>query len=413
MRIAFFLSKFPVLSETFILNQITGMIDRGHDVDIYATCRSGFDKYHPEIESYKLLSKTRYFFDIPESFLGRWLKVIVLIIQRGVWRRPVLVFRTITSFGDDWKGFNLGSMYAILAIADRDPYDIIHCQFGTLGPMALTLKRLRVADGEIVTSFRGLDITKATKNNPSMYKELFRDGALFLAVSKSIRAKLLAAGCPSEKIIILHSGIDLTRFGYAERSKGTHEPVKVLSIGRFVEKKGLEYAIEAVANVHKTGRNIHYAIIGDGELGDQLNIKIADCHIQERVDLLGWQDHKSVTRTLSESHILIAPSITADDGDQEGIPNVLKEAMATGIPVISTFHGGVPELVEDGATGYLVPERDVEALSRCLIKLYDYPEKWAEMGKKGREKVEAEFDAEKINDDLEQLYMQLLISKTS
>ena len=405
MRIAYFLYEFPLLSETFILNQITGMIDRGHDVDIYANHRSKLDKHHPQIASYNLLSKTRFFFDIPDGFLKRWIKVIGLI--RGIWRRPELVFRITTLFGEGRQNLNLRFMYAILAIADRGNYDVIHCQFGTLGPLALTLKRLHATDGKIVTSFRGYDISRAIRNDPSIYNKLFQEGDLFLAVSKNIRDKLLAAGCPSEKIVVLHSGIDCARFRFAEHQKGLLEQVKVLSIGRLVEKKGLEYAIEAVANVHKTGRNLHYSIVGDGELRNDLEKKIADCRIQDLVDLFGWQDHNSVTRILSEAHIFITPSVTADDGDQEGIPNVLKEAMATGLPVLGTLHSGIPELVEDGVTGCLVPERNVEALTDSLIDLYDHPEKWTEMGKKGREKVEAEFDTEKINDDLEQIYTRL------
>jgi len=303
-------------------------------------------------------------------------------------------------------------MYATLEIADRENYDIIHCQFGTLGPLALALQRLHATGGKIVTSFRGFDITKAIKNNPSIYDELFRDGDFLLAVSKDIRAKLLAIGCPAEKIAILHSGIDCARFRFSERQIDQKQPVNVISIGRFVEKKGLKYAIEAVANVHKTGRNLHYSIVGDGELRDALEKKIADTQIQHVVDLIGWQDHDSITRILSRAHILIAPSVTADDGDQEGIPNVLKEAMATGLPVLGTLHSGIPELVEDGVSGYLVPERDVAALTGRLIDLCDHPEKWAEMGTRGREKVEAEFSTDKINDELEQIYMRLCISTT-
>ena len=399
------MSAFPLLSETFILNQITGMIDRGHEVDIYATHRSGLEKHHPQISVYNLLPKTRFFFDIPDGFLARWLKAIGLVFSRGLWRRHGLIRRTMAASEVGWQSGSLRLMYAVLAIVDREDYDIIHCQFGTLGPLALTLKRLHATGGKIITSFRGFDITRAIKSNPSIYDELFQGGVLFLAVSKDIKAKLLAAGCPAEKIGVLHSGIDCARFRLSERQKGLQEPVNVLSIGRFVEKKGLKYAIEAVANVHKTGCNLHYSIVGDGELRDTLEKTIADTRIPGLVDLLGWQDHDSVTRILSEADILITPSVTADDGDQEGIPNVLKEAMATGLPVLGTLHSGIPELVEDGVTGYLVPERDVKALTDRLTDLCDHPEKWAEMGKKGREKVVAEFDTEKINDDLEKIYI--------
>ena len=105
-------------------------------------------------------------------------------------------------------------MYRVLALADRDPYDILHCQFGTLGPLVLKLKQLGVTDGKIVTSFRGFDITKFLATSPGYYEELFRCGDLFLPVGKSLRDKLLAIGCPAEKIPILHSGIDCSRFRF-------------------------------------------------------------------------------------------------------------------------------------------------------------------------------------------------------
>ena len=123
--------------------------------------------------------------------------------------------------------------------------------------------------------------------------------------------------------------------------------------------------------------------------------------------LKGWRNHDDVIRLMKESHILMAPSITAADGDQEGIPNVAKEAMATGLPVLSTWHGGIPELVENGVTGYLVSERDVEALTERLIHFCDEPDEWTGMGERARAKVEAEFDRERINDDLEALYAQV------
>jgi colanic acid/amylovoran biosynthesis glycosyltransferase len=111
---------------------------------------------------------------------------------------------------------------------------------------------------------------------------------------------------------------------------------------------------------------------------------------------------------LAQSHILIAPSVTAADGDEEGIPNTLKEAMAMGLPVISTVHAGIPELVNDGVSGFLVPERDVEALADRLMRLVDQPETWAAMGRAGRRQIEAEFDTDRLNDDLLVLYKGML-----
>ncbi|MFQ5642236.1 MAG: glycosyltransferase [Thiogranum sp.] len=411
MRIAFLLNEFPALSQPFILNQITGMIDRGHDVDIYAIGRYQVEKSHPQIRKYGLLDKARFSFDMPGGYLRRFITVLALILKRGLWYRPGIILRTLLAAENVREALNLSLLYQVLAFADRDRYDIIHCQFGTRGPLALQLKKTGVTDGKIVTSFRGFDITRAIVGKPGYYRELFQRGALFLPVSESLRGKLLAAGCPPDRIRVLHSGIDCGRFRFSERVKDSAGPVRVLGIGRFVEKKGWGYAIDAVANAVTAGYNIRYTIVGDGELRDMIERKIAERRIGGSVILSGWREQDEITRLLNESHILLAPSVTADDGDQEGIPNVLKEAMAMGLPVLGTFHSGIPELVEDGVSGYLVPERDVEALTQRLINLCDHPEQWAAMGRQARKKIDAEFDAEKINNELDALYAKVLASE--
>jgi colanic acid/amylovoran biosynthesis glycosyltransferase len=122
------------------------------------------------------------------------------------------------------------------------------------------------------------------------------------------------------------------------------------------------------------------------------------------VSWLGALPHQEIVRVCRESHVLVAPSVTASGGDVEGIPNALKEAMALGLPVVATRHGGIAELVDDGVSGFLVPERNPAALAERLGFLLDHPERWEAMGRAGRAKVEAEFDAEPLNDRLVELY---------
>jgi colanic acid/amylovoran biosynthesis glycosyltransferase len=112
----------------------------------------------------------------------------------------------------------------------------------------------------------------------------------------------------------------------------------------------------------------------------------------------GRQGQEAVREGLAQADVLVAASVTAADGDEEGIPNVLKEAMASGMPVVGTRHAGIPELVEDGISGWLVPERDVAALAAALARLAAEPERWASMGRAGRAKVEREYDIHRLND---------------
>jgi len=411
MRIAYFLNEFPSLSQTFVFNQITGMIDRGHEIDIYARRRFETKQRHVQIERYGLLEKARYIFDVPNGYFKRLITAVGLIVTRGLWKKPRLLLDALMS-GESFRDLlKMKFLYSVLAVADRGRYDIIHCQFGTLGPLALKLKNIGAIEGEIVTSFRGYDITRRSENQTAFYKALFRNGAMFLPVSKSIENELKMAGCSPGKMKVLHSGIDCRLFKITQPQKDRDGTIRLLTIGRFVEKKGIRFALAAVSNVRESGVKLHYTIVGDGKLKAQLEKQIADSHLEEVVTLSGWCNHDEVVRLMDESHLLIAPSVTAEDGDEEGIPNVVKEAMAKGLPVLSTWHGGIPELLEDGVSGYLVPERDVTALTDRLAGFCNHPEKWIEMGSRGREKIEAEFDMMKINNELESIYYSIIKQK--
>jgi colanic acid/amylovoran biosynthesis glycosyltransferase len=149
-------------------------------------------------------------------------------------------------------------------------------------------------------------------------------------------------------------------------------------------------------------------VTGDGPLRADLQGLIDELGIGREVKLTGWKAHDEVIDLMRGSHILIAPSITTADGDQEGIPNVLKEAMALGMPVIGTTHSGIPELIEHGLNGFLVPEKNAEALADCLTYVIDNPDIWPSLGHNGRKYVEGQFDINTLNDHLVEIYRQLL-----
>jgi colanic acid/amylovoran biosynthesis glycosyltransferase len=139
-------------------------------------------------------------------------------------------------------------------------------------------------------------------------------------------------------------------------------------------------------------------VFGDGALRESLMALTAELGLHEQVLFYGRQGQEAVRDGLAHADVLVAASVTAADGDEEGIPNVLKEAMASGMPVVGTRHAGIPELVEDGISGWLVPERDVAALAAALARLAAEPERWASMGRAGRAKVEREYDIHRLND---------------
>jgi colanic acid/amylovoran biosynthesis glycosyltransferase len=167
-----------------------------------------------------------------------------------------------------------------------------------------------------------------------------------------------------------------------------------------VEKKGIEFAIRAIAAVARTGRRLRYDVIGDGPLRSRLQRIVAELGITDIVIIHGSKKKSEVIAMLDCAHVLLAPSVTAEDGDREGIPVAIMEAMAAGLPVISTRHSGIPELVRDGVSGYLVEERDVESLASKIADIVDHPEAWVELGWAGRGIIEHDFNIDLLNDNL-------------
>jgi colanic acid/amylovoran biosynthesis glycosyltransferase len=409
MKIAYILGSFPHVSETFIVNQIVGIAARGHAVDIYTTVSNKIGDVPAAVQRYRLLERTHDLYG-PRNILARIVVAVGLVAMEG-WRVPRLVWRSLNIKRYGRTAATLGLLVAGLTLhrQQRDgDYDLVHCQFGTYGEAALRLKEIGAISKKLVTSFRGFDATKYLMTYPHAYDGLFREGHLFLPVSQSLMVRLLAAGCDRSRVVVLHSGIDCARFQYIERRHRKGEAMRIITIGRLTEKKGIAYAIQAVARVIASGRRLSYTIVGDGPLRAELLRLVEELDLGKHVQLPGWRTHNQVVDLIEAAHALLAPSVTAADGDEEGIPNSVKEAMASGLPVVSTNHGGIPELVEDGVSGYLVPQRDVEAIADRLRRLIDHPQAWATMGQAARKRVMAEFDIDKINDELVRLYEGLI-----
>jgi colanic acid/amylovoran biosynthesis glycosyltransferase len=272
----------------------------------------------------------------------------------------------------------------------------------------VALKQILSSNSRVVTSIRGSDVTVHIKKRPMIYNRLFKEGDLFLPVCEFLKERLIQEGCEEKKIVVHYSGIDCSKFDYIQRERAPGDPMKVLTIARLIEKKGVAFAVEAVSRLLSKGEKIEYTVVGDGVLRESLQRMIEDMGIKRQVRLVGSKTHEEVKMALEQSHVLIAPSLTSESGDQEGIPNAIKEAMATGLPVISTLHSGIPELVTDGVSGFLVPERDAASLAEALAYLISHPEACNWMGKAGRMQVKEGFDTHSLNKKLEELYQGLM-----
>lgn len=393
---------FPLLSETFVLNQIIGLINRGHEVDIYTRRYGDYSKMHPDVLTHKLLSHTYRLLDCPRTLSKQLKQSLWLLIQYGL-IDPLRLLPVLTSSqGSFWDRLSMG----FISLGKKS-YDIVHCQFGTLGEIGHLFRS--VNGGRLIISFRGYDISSYVQQyGRSVYNSVFANGDLFLTNCEFFRQRLLQLGCDPARLHVLYSGLALSQFPCQERHFPEDGQVKIACTGRLVEKKGIPDAIAAVAQVTKQYPKIEFHIIGEGILRQDLQALIDSFGLEKTIHLRGQKNRQEIIQILSQSHLFLAPSITASDGNQDAPTNVLKEAMALGLPVISTRHGGIPELVQDGISGFLVPERDPEALANRLLYLINHPECWPEMGRAGRQVVERVFDLEALNDQLVQLYEKAL-----
>jgi colanic acid/amylovoran biosynthesis glycosyltransferase len=291
----------------------------------------------------------------------------------------------------------------------RQKIKLLHARFGPAGLELLPFARKNRLP--LLTSFHGFDATKRVKQKRS-YREalkgLFRKGNAFTVVSNHMKKQLVRLGCPPEKITLIRSGIDLKKFPMLPPQPIVNEAFHILSVGRLTEKKGMDTLIEAFAGVLFTYPNATLTIVGDGEEKQALLQLIKRYDLGQQVTLRGSLPHQEVQGEMARCHLFVIACQTARDGNQEGIPNVLMEAMASGRPVISTYHAGVPELVEHGVNGFLVPERSPGKLAAMMVEVMDQCSTWSEIVARARQKVEKNHDIHKQRVKLEKLYLRLI-----
>jgi colanic acid/amylovoran biosynthesis glycosyltransferase len=398
MKIAFIVSQFPTLSESFIVQQIVGLMELGHEVRIFSFAKSDQTEIQKEVTELGLIEKTTYI-SLPRKKWQLRLKGLqVLIACLGCY--PKAAGRLLLSFISA-SGFSYHDTFLTYLFL-RERCDAVYAHFGPNGVRSLCLKKAR-PDIRHITAFHGYDVTVYIRQNgKECYRELFRQGDRFTYNSEATKQKLLSLGCPEDKMKKLPMGIDVGKMPYKERVLVPSQKIRLLSVGRLVEMKGREYAIKAVARlVHRYP--IQYDIVGDGPLRQELQGLIDELIVGDSIKVWGWVGSERLEELYQQAHLFIHPSVTSSDGNQEGQGVVLLEAQAYGIPVIATRHGAFPDSVVEGRTGFLVPERDVDRLSKTIEELIQTSEVWPQMGRDGRTFVEEHFDAQKLNRKLDSI----------
>jgi colanic acid/amylovoran biosynthesis glycosyltransferase len=300
------------------------------------------------------------------------------------------------------------NLYFENILKDRE-VSVLHAHFGHNGVQALKLRRTLPIP--LVTTFYGADLFRydMIRILKEQYKRLFARGQMFLVEGEHMKEKLHSLGCPKQKIRIQRIAIPVESIRFKERKPKGSKPVKLLFCGRFTEKKGLLHALEAIKNVRDQKGGVTLCAIGDGELKEEIDAYVKKHRLADSVELPGFLSYPDYLRKVEEADIFIHPSVTASNGDSEGgAPTTILEAQALGLPVISTYHADIPNVVVPDRSALLSAEKDVAALTRNILFLLENQHLWSQMGKTGRAFVEEFHDIKKETPKLEEKYMALL-----
>ncbi|MEM7488745.1 MAG: glycosyltransferase [Pseudomonadota bacterium] len=386
LRVGLVTWDFPLVSETFVINLAADLLRSGVDLRVLAldpaAARDGGGPGHDEALLAPLRGRVLRAADPPSGDGGD--------LRRRALRRALAL-----------AGAVLPAERTATArlLANVAPFDVLHCQFGTLGLGMIRPRRLGLlGDAALLVHLRGYDITTfVRKRGPDVYAQVFREADLLIANCGHFRDRAVALGADPDAVRIIGSPIDGDFFAPpAAREPYGDRPLRLVAVGRLVEKKGFADAIAATGHLVREGRSVELTILGEGALRPDLEHQVADLGLGGVVRLPGAAGREAVRAALHNADIALAPSVTAESGDADAPVNTLKEAMATEMPVVATTHGGIPELVIPGENGALVPERDPAALARAVADLADRPDRWAALGAAGRRKTLEDFASESV-----------------
>jgi len=396
-KILYVLDIFPKLSETFVLNEMVELTKRGHEIKIFSLSRPNEKITNNGIKEFNFLEKTLYpqrkhiidsIFN-PKFYYYLWLLLSLLASREN---RSFMTKRRILK------------IICLSAVTGRfEDCDIIHSHFAwdaslyglllgeALGkPFTFTAHAHEIFRDPDVPLLRRKMKQAACVITPSMYNKKYLEEL---------------TGIHDSNIHVIRATIDADKFIPSKRT--SDELVKILAVGRLVEKKGFEYLIKCIKYVLETHQNIVLIIAGGGPLMAPLKTLVIEEGLQFHVNLVGAVTNEECRQLIQESTINVLPCIVAQDGDRDVCPLTLQEAMAMGKPVISTYVGSIPELIDDGVNGILVQEKDEKALAHAIITLIENPDLRRRCGKNGREKIIKEFNIKVQVDRLSEIWEKI------
>lgn len=388
IRLAVYAPVFTRPTETFIYDATRELADGGTEVEIFtASCP---------------LPAERRFAPITE------------VPKPGKWSPKRICRRLLRPINGRPEGSEAAQMQRDLLRRHLSHFkpDVLLANYGQSGVL---LSALAEETGiPLIVSFHGVDASRLGRKPDwqRRYRKMFTRTAVATGPSEYVRQKLIALGCPPERAHILHYGIRTDRIHYiAQRRDPATPDVRFLFVGRLADKKDPVSLLESFRLVVDSLNDMRptLTMVGDGPLRDEVETKIHELELDDCVHLTGHQTHEEVIQHFANAHIYVQHSVVAPNGDEEGLPVSITEALAAGLPVVSTRHSGIPEAVREDECGLLVDEKDVNGMAGAMIRLAREPGTCDRFGAAGRQLLEAEFSTPVVQERLKAL-LQTAIS---
>ncbi len=387
------MSRFPKLTETFVLFEMLAVERQGIEIELYPLLREKTDVMHPEARAYVERAHFQPFFSWP----------ILRSQIHFLRRKPRAYLRTLwTLLRANWGSIRFFS--GVLGIFPKtihfaylmaeDGVEHVHAHFAS-HPAAAAFIIQRMTGIPYSFTGHGSDLNR----DQHMLCEKVAEASFVVPISNFFK-EMIVARCGEQyrqKVVVIHCGVDMQVFQpvQAERRERSADGFAIFCVGTLHEVKGQTYLIEACRLLQKRGVDFTCHFIGDGPDLADLSEQVERAGLNERVQFHGRRTHQEVAELLQGASVLVSPSVPTQDGRREGIPVVLMEAMASGLPVVASAISGIPELVEDKRNGFLTAPGDAPAIADALEFLYNDPGLRQQFAQAGREKVADEFDLDK------------------
>jgi glycosyltransferase involved in cell wall biosynthesis len=388
-RIAYVMSRFPKLTETFVLFEILAVEEAGRDVEIYPLLRERQPVMHEEAEA--LVARAHYLPFLSLAILRSQLHYLVRRPRRYVGALWATVRGTWGSRNFFFGGLGIFPKVTHMArLMEADRIAHVHCHFASHPALAGFVIH-RLTDIPFSFTAHGSDVHV----DRHMLCQKVAEAAFVVAISEYNR-DVIARECaptPTDGVVVIHTGVDTSHFRPRPPLSGADDrPFTIACVGTLHEVKGQAHLIQACARLVASGIDVACHLVGDGPDRPMLERAIADAGLSGRVVLRGLLDRAALASLLASCDVLVAPSVPTAEGKREGIPVVLMEGMCSGLPVVASRLSGIPELVVDGVSGLLVEPGDDAGLAEALTRLHGDPALRQSLADRGREAVIAEFD---------------------